>query len=70
MAAAPKSGYFGIGKGKNKGTYTSPSGKHFDLSQVQMFYSHGGKFPGQKAKSVRAGWRMAAHQRRVHGVGK
>ena len=65
MAAKPKSGYFGKAK---DGSYVGPSGKHFDLAQVQLFYSNKGKFPGQKAKSVKAGWKIAAHQRGVRGL--
>lgn len=70
MAAAKakakhKSGYFGK-KGAND--YVGPSGQHFDLAQVQLFYSHGGKFPGQSAKAAKAGWKAAAHQRKVHGA--
>ena len=66
MAAAKhNSGYFAKPR-KPGGDYTGPSGKKFDLAQVQMFYAHGGKFPSQKAKSVRAGWKAAAHQRAVH----
>ena len=68
MAAKHKSGYFGISKKGGANKYVGPSGQHFDLAQVQMFYAHGGKFPGQKAKSVKAGWRAAAHQRGVRGL--
>jgi hypothetical protein len=60
--AKHKSGYFGKA-GPND--YVGPSGQHFDLAQVQLFYSKGGKFPGQKAKSVKAGWK-AAHQSGTH----
>ena len=28
--------------------YTGPSGKHFNLNQVRLYYAGGGKFPGQK----------------------
>ena len=65
MAASHKgdSGYFGK---EGHGKYRGPSGKTFDLAQVKLFYSRGGKFPGQKPKSVRSGWREAAHQRGVH----
>lgn len=28
--------------------YTGPSGHHFDLNQVRLYYANGGKFPGQK----------------------
>jgi hypothetical protein len=63
MAAAKKakhkSGYF-TKSGAND--YVSPSGQHFDLAQVQLFYVNKGKFPGQSAKSVKAGWKVA-HQR-------
>jgi hypothetical protein len=57
-----KSGYFA--KAGN-GDYIGPSGQHFDKAQVKMFYTLGGKFPGQSAKEVRAGWRAAAHQRGI-----
>lgn len=61
-----KSGYFGKAK---SGDYVGPSGQHFDLQQVQMFYANGGRFPGQKAKSVKAGWKAAAaHQHGVHAA--
>ena len=30
------------------GKYAGPSGKHFDLAQVRLYYAGGGKFPGQK----------------------
>lgn len=30
--------------------YQGPTGKIFDLAQVQLYYSNGGKFPGQKKK--------------------
>lgn len=68
MKASKKhaSGYF-TKKGTND--YVGPSGEHFDLAQVQLFYSNKGKFPGQKAKSVKTGWR-AAHQRGVHAAGR
>lgn len=62
--AKHKSGYF---KKSGANDYVGPSGQHFDLAQVQLFYSKGGKFPGQKAKSVKAGWK-AAHQRGTHGA--
>ena len=62
-----KSGYFG--KASN-GDYVGPSGQHFDLAQVQMFYASGGKFPGQKAKSVAAGWKAAGAAAHQHGVHK
>lgn len=32
-------------------SYTGPSGKNFNLKQVQMYYANGGKFPGQKKKA-------------------
>lgn len=57
--AKHKSGYF---KKSGANNYVGPSGEHFDLAQVQLFYSNKGKFPGQKAKSVKAGWKIA-HQR-------
>lgn len=57
-----QSGYFGK---TSAGHFTGPSGKHFDLAQVKMFYARGGKFPGQSAKANRKGWNMAAHQ---HGT--
>jgi hypothetical protein len=66
MAAKYKSGYFGISKKGGADKYVGPSGKHFDLAQVKMFYANKGKFPGQKPKAARAGWRAAAHQRKVH----
>lgn len=66
-AAKHKSGYFAKPSTPG-GSYTGPSGKKFDLAQVQMFYAHGGKFPGQTAKSNRAGWRAASHQRGVHAA--
>jgi len=50
---------------KSSGDYVGPSGRHFDLAQVKLFYADKGKFPGQKAKSVRKGWAIA-HQRGVH----
>lgn len=28
--------------------YTSPSGRHFNQKQVNLYYANGGKFPGQK----------------------
>lgn len=31
-----------------KNDYTGPSGRHFDLNQVRLYYANGGKFPGQK----------------------
>lgn len=31
-----------------KNDYTSPSGRHYDLAQVRLWYANGGKFPGQK----------------------
>lgn len=30
-----------------KDDYTGPSGRHFDLAQVKLYYAHGGSFPGQ-----------------------
>lgn len=66
MAAKHNSGYFGISKSGGANKYVGPSGKHFNLAQVQMFYTNKGKFPDQKTKSVRAGWTAAAHQRAVH----
>ncbi len=32
------------------GKYKSPSGRLFNGKQVKLFYSLGGKFPGQKKK--------------------
>ncbi len=32
-----------------KDNYVSPSGRHFDQAQVRLWYSNGGKFPGQKS---------------------
>ena len=32
----------------SKNNYASPSGRHFNLSQVRLWYANGGKFPGQK----------------------
>ena len=70
MINHPNHGYF-IKRGSK---YIGPSGKKFDLAQVQMFYANHGKFPGEKASSVRKGWRIAqtpAHQaavrRATHG---
>lgn len=34
-----------LGHGKYKG----PSGRVFNLAQVRLYYSGGGKFPGQKS---------------------
>ena len=31
--------------------YTSPSGRHFNSAQVRLYYSNGGKFPGQKMEN-------------------
>jgi hypothetical protein len=31
------------------GRYKSPSGRKFNQSQVNLYYAHGGKFPGQKS---------------------
>lgn len=68
------SGYFGVSKKGGANKYVGPSGKRFDIAQVKMFYANGGKFPGQKAKAVRAGWRAAAklrhvsHQSGVHSI--
>ena len=59
-----KSGYFGKA-GKNN--YIGPSGKHFDLAQVEMFYANKGKFPGQTDKSARAGWHAAGIHNATHG---
>lgn len=28
--------------------YTGPSGKHFNINQVRLYYARGGSFPGQK----------------------
>jgi hypothetical protein len=28
--------------------YTGPSGRHFNLKQVRLYYAHGQKFPGQQ----------------------
>lgn len=28
--------------------YVSPSGKHFNKAQVELWHANGGKFPGQK----------------------
>lgn len=64
--SANNSGYFGVSKKGGANKYVGPSGRHFNKAQVALFYANGGKFPGQKAKSVRAGWRSAAHQRKVH----
>lgn len=70
MAAAKShagdSGYFGISKKGGTDKYVGPSGRHFNLAQVKLFYSNKGKFPGQKTKSVATGWRMASHQRGIH----
>lgn len=66
MTKKANSGYFGVSKSGGADKYTGPSGRHFDLAQVQLFYARGGKFPGQKAKSVKAGWKAAAHQRDTH----
>ena len=46
----------------SKNDYTGPSGRHFDLAQTKLYYSLGGKFPGQKKK----GSKHAAHQEGVH----
>lgn len=32
--------------------YVSPSGRHYDLAQVRLFYANGGKFPGQKTSET------------------
>lgn len=32
-----------------KGKYRGPSGRKFNLAQVRLYYSLGGKFPGQKS---------------------
>ena len=29
--------------------YQGPSGKVFNAAQVQLYYAHGGSFPGQKS---------------------
>lgn len=42
-----------------KNNYTGPSGKHFNKAQVALYYSLGGKFPGQKKKKK---GNDAAHQ--------
>ena len=68
MAKKVKSGYFGISKSGGPDKYVGPSGQHFNLAQVQLFYASGGKFPGQKAKSVKAGWKAASHQRSTHNA--
>ena len=33
-----------------KDDYTSPSGRHFNQAQVNLYYANGGKFPGEKTK--------------------
>jgi len=48
-------------KKKGKDDYTGPSGKHFDLAQVKLYYSLGGKFPGQKKRG-----KAPAHQAGIH----
>lgn len=47
---------------KRQGTndFTSPSGRHFNLAQVRLWYARGGKFPGQKGRGE-----LAAHQKGV-----
>ena len=30
--------------------YVGPSGHHFNLNQVRLYYANGSKFPGQKKK--------------------
>ena len=32
-----------------KDHYVSPSGRDYNYSQVKLYYSNGGKFPGQKS---------------------
>jgi hypothetical protein len=32
--------------------YRGPSGKVFDYNQVKLYYSNGGKFPGQKKEGA------------------
>lgn len=31
-----------------KDDYVSPSGRHFNKAQVELWHANGGKFPGQK----------------------
>lgn len=31
-----------------KDDYTSPSGRHYNTAQVQLWHAQGGKFPGEK----------------------
>jgi len=35
-------------KKQGKDDYTGPSGRHFNLNQVRLYYAHGGHFPGQQ----------------------
>jgi hypothetical protein len=37
-------------KKEGPGDYVGPSGKHFNLAQVRLYYAGGGKFPGQKGE--------------------
>jgi hypothetical protein len=32
--------------------YTGPTGKHFDLNQVRLYYANGGAFPGQSRQAA------------------
>ena len=41
-----------------KDDYRSPSGRHFDKAQVELYYAHGGSFPGEK--------NHPAHTREIH----
>lgn len=36
---------------KGDDDYTGPSGRHFNLKQVRLYYAHGGHFPGQQGFS-------------------
>jgi hypothetical protein len=40
--------------------YVSPSGRHFDQAQVNLYYANGGKFPGQKTKEKTDGVRKGS----------
>lgn len=35
--------------------YQGPTGKIFDLKQVQLYYANGGKFPGKKKRGRKKG---------------